>query len=426
MTLKSNGELIAVYSYDALGRRIQKVVTNSGSLDGTTDYYLDGEQDIEEHNGSGILTQQYVYGSGINEVLALDRNLNGDSTATGPGDQRLFYYQNALGSVYALTDTTAKILEAYQYDAYGRQTVFDPGPSGVVVFGAGDVVTPGGVGLIGNPFLFTGMRLDPETGLYYDRARYLNSVQGRFIQRDTFGSATGSNLYIYADNAPTYFVDPTGSKVCAGGNWRPFTFGPSTPKNRKLQAGFGFVSTSLSIAPEFLVQVCSHCCEPGTPNAGKSVEDYRGTVGVQYNFSASLASWGGGVNMGPVTATVWLGIRGTLGVAGRVQFGLESDYCYNKPVQAIGCFSVSPYGELSIGGEASIRGGWLSVEVGLSGNARVRVTFEICVKCDLEGCNPTGFKYKGISLDIYYKACWPIYGCLRGGFSVGGSELGIE
>ena len=104
MTLKSDGELIAVYSYDALGRRIQKVVTNSGGLDGTTDYYYDGQQDIEEHNGSGTLTQQYVYGSGINELLVMDRNLNGGSTATGPGDQRLFYYQNALGSVYALTD----------------------------------------------------------------------------------------------------------------------------------------------------------------------------------------------------------------------------------------------------------------------------------------------------------------------------------
>ena len=91
VTLKSNGELIASYSYDALGRRIQKVVTNSGSLDGTTDYDYDGQQDIEEHDGAGTLTQQYVYGAGINEVLVMDRNLTGGPTATAPGDQRLFY-----------------------------------------------------------------------------------------------------------------------------------------------------------------------------------------------------------------------------------------------------------------------------------------------------------------------------------------------
>ncbi|MFI5458895.1 MAG: RHS repeat-associated core domain-containing protein [Isosphaerales bacterium] len=214
VTLKSSSALIAVYSYDALGRRIQKVVTNSGGSNGTTDYYLDGQQEIEEHNGAGTLTQQYVYGRGINEVLVMDRNLNGDATATGPGDQRLFYYQNALGSVFALTDNTGKILEAYQYDAYGRQTVFDPGPSGSVVFGAGDVVTPGGVSLVGNPFLFVGMRLDPETGLYYDQAREYNAVQGRFISRDPAGiSYDAGNLgngYTYAWNSPAAAEDTTG------------------------------------------------------------------------------------------------------------------------------------------------------------------------------------------------------------------------
>ena len=219
VTLKSSGLLIAVYSYDALGRRIQKVVTNSGSLDGTTDYYYDGSQDIEEHNGSGKLTQQYVYGGGPNQVLVMDRNLTGGPTATAPGDQRLFYYQNALGSVMALTDAAARILEAYQYDAYGRQTIFSPGTSGVVVFGSADVVTPGGLSLLGNPFLFTGQMLDGETGLYYYRSRFYNPAQGRFISRDPLGPPNASNAldivndgswYSYVDNNPAGYVDPTG------------------------------------------------------------------------------------------------------------------------------------------------------------------------------------------------------------------------
>jgi len=35
VTRKSDSNTIAEYKYDALGRRIQKVVTNSGSLNGT-------------------------------------------------------------------------------------------------------------------------------------------------------------------------------------------------------------------------------------------------------------------------------------------------------------------------------------------------------------------------------------------------------
>src|SRR5262249_41406232 len=65
VTRKSDGATIAVYSYDALGRRVRKVVTNSDGQDGTTDFYLDNAQEIEQRNGTGALEQQYVYGLGI-------------------------------------------------------------------------------------------------------------------------------------------------------------------------------------------------------------------------------------------------------------------------------------------------------------------------------------------------------------------------
>jgi RHS repeat-associated protein len=185
-------------------------VTNSGALNGTTSYYLDGEQEIEEHNAAGVLTQQYVFGVGVNEPLVLDRNLTGDSTATGPGDQRLFYNRNALGSTMALTDTAGHILEGYQYDAYGRQIVYTPGVSGIVTFSPADVITPGGTSHLANPFLFAGMRLDAETNLYYVRARYLNPLQTRFLERDPLGASPGQNLYEYAADSPANYVDPLG------------------------------------------------------------------------------------------------------------------------------------------------------------------------------------------------------------------------
>jgi RHS repeat-associated protein len=222
VTRKSDGKVVAIYSYDADGRRIQKVVTNTTGLNGTTDFYLDGWQEIEEHNASDSLTQQYVFGGYIDEPLVIDRNLDSDSDANGAGDQRLFYYQNSLYSVFALADTSAHILEGYQYDAYGRQTVYDPGISGFVTFGAGDTITPGGNSAVGNPFMFTGRRLDPEltrtdpqtgqkTGIYYYRARYTDTVEGRFLQRDPAAFAGGvMNLYLYVLSSPTMYLDPFG------------------------------------------------------------------------------------------------------------------------------------------------------------------------------------------------------------------------
>jgi RHS repeat-associated protein len=256
VTRKSGGAPVAVYSYDADGRRIESVITNSGSLNGTTYYYLDGLQEIEERNAANALTQQYVYGVAIDEPIVLDRNTNSDNDANGPEDQRLFYYQNTLYSVYAIADATssAKILEAYQYDAYGRQTVLDPGtPGGSVTFTNSDNVTPGGASQLSNPYMFTGMRLDAElsridpetgqqTGVYFYRARYMDSSQGRFLSRDplTYDDgqnpdampgrmlsdlAPGLNLYEYVDSRPTFAVDPDGLilRVAAAGDKALFT-----------------------------------------------------------------------------------------------------------------------------------------------------------------------------------------------------------
>ncbi|MCD4831387.1 MAG: hypothetical protein K8R02_06215 [Anaerohalosphaeraceae bacterium] len=37
---------------------------------------------------------------------------------------------------------------------------------------------------MGNPYFFIARRYDPETGLYYYRARMYNSSLGRFLQPD--------------------------------------------------------------------------------------------------------------------------------------------------------------------------------------------------------------------------------------------------
>jgi len=236
VTPKAGGSS-TTYSYDAAGRRIRKVVGNSGSPDANTNFYLDGWREIEEQNGADALRQQYVYGLYIDEPLVLDRNLNGDGIAIGPGDQRLSYHQNTLHSVFALTDATGGIAEGYQYDAYGRQTVFAPGTNGTVDFGGNDNVLVGGSSGVSNAYTFTGRRHDPEAVLFYLRNRQLNPVQGRFIQRDPVGVWTDplnlGNGYGYVGNRPTGHLDIFGTqstgdeayKRCVCDCWKAAVFG---------------------------------------------------------------------------------------------------------------------------------------------------------------------------------------------------------
>ncbi|MDZ7617057.1 MAG: RHS repeat-associated core domain-containing protein, partial [Patescibacteria group bacterium] len=77
-------------------------------------------------------------------------------------------HQNSLYSVAALTDVSGTVVERYAYSAYGKPLFLDA---------AANPLDPQ-ESTIGNPYLFTGRRLDPETGLYYYRARMYDAELG--------------------------------------------------------------------------------------------------------------------------------------------------------------------------------------------------------------------------------------------------------
>jgi len=199
---QSDSVVLGEYEYDALGRRVEEQASGA-----TTAYYYDENRVIEEQVG-GATEATYVYGVSIDEAVSTERS-----------DETYYYHNNSLGSVVALTDASGSIAEQYRYDAYG-----DP--------------VPASSGL-GNPYMFTGRRLDTITGLYYYRNRYYSNHIGRFTTRDPLGELSsegwrgpvseashimGLNLYLYANGNPINLDDPMGLLPCIG-NWLRRLFG---------------------------------------------------------------------------------------------------------------------------------------------------------------------------------------------------------
>jgi len=151
----------------------------------TTVFVNDGLQEIAEYE-NGTLARSYVFGSYIDEPLLM--------VAAGV---KTYYHANNLYSVAALTNQAGAVVERYTYDPYGKVKIL-----------AADGVTVLAASSVGNPWTFTGRRLDGETGLMYYRARMYDVGLGRFIGRDPIGYVDGLSTYCayFAPNS----VDPTG------------------------------------------------------------------------------------------------------------------------------------------------------------------------------------------------------------------------
>ncbi len=238
--------------YDGFGRRIKKVVTNSGDLDATTLFYYDGDKLIETRNGSEIMVAQFIHGTQYVDELVMMR-------AADKGD--LYYHQDANWNVIALTDQGGHVVERYTYTPYGRMTVNqvtgygDYNGDGTVNsadktaadancssdvsgvcrivdfdfdgdYDASDGTTLEGLygsgrhpGLtssaLGNPFAHQGLFYDPEIESYQNRARQYHPRHRRFLQRDPLGYIDGMSLYGYVGRNPIIWKDPSGRESCS-------------------------------------------------------------------------------------------------------------------------------------------------------------------------------------------------------------------
>jgi RHS repeat-associated protein len=161
------GPVPASFSYDALGRRTQKIIAGVA-----TDFIYDGDNVIREIGTNSSVDL-------LTGMTADERFTRTDITGTQ------VYIVDGIQSTIALVDDAGTTPTEYTYEPFG----VDNAPSGTT-----------------NAYTFSGREHD-GTGLNYHRARYYAPAIGRFISEDPLG---GVNHFAYVGNNPLSYADPLG------------------------------------------------------------------------------------------------------------------------------------------------------------------------------------------------------------------------
>ncbi|MFK2821972.1 RHS repeat-associated core domain-containing protein [Arcobacter sp. YIC-80] len=134
------------------------------------------------------MTNSYVYGEYIDDVLAYTNNSN-----------TYYYIKDRQYSIKALVNSNGDVVERYSYSSFGKITIKNSNNNVLSKSKYNNTIT------------YTGRRYDVETDMYYYRNRMYSADLGRFISKDPKGYVDGMNLYTYVMNNPLKYLDPMGT-----------------------------------------------------------------------------------------------------------------------------------------------------------------------------------------------------------------------
>ncbi|CAH1043270.1 RHS repeat-associated core domain-containing protein [Halomonas sp. TD01] len=191
----------ASYRYDGLGRRINKTVRHTDGTTATTHYGWDGDRIVHEETEHQRTTVVYEPGSFV-PMLRIDQRVSHNNGTAGANEEKQVsaYITDALGTPLQLLSPNGQPRWLAEPDDWAA------------------VTNQRAVRGVTQPIRFLGQWHDEESGLYYNRHRYYDPEQGRYISQDPIGLRGGTNLYGYVTN-PTGMVDPLGLQTlrCARG-----------------------------------------------------------------------------------------------------------------------------------------------------------------------------------------------------------------
>ena len=171
----------ALYVYNA-GNRTSKTTTINNHVEKV--YYLNDNSSLTnvlaEYSANGDEICYYTVGADL-----VSQEINGKVYA---------YLYDGHGTVRALANESGKLTDTYTYDAFGNLL--------------------NSTGTTANSYRYCGEQFDSTTGLYYLRARYMDTNTGRFISQDTYAGSTADPIslhkYLYANSNPINNNDPSG------------------------------------------------------------------------------------------------------------------------------------------------------------------------------------------------------------------------
>lgn len=187
VSVSTNGVFAEGYAYDALGRR-----ASTTTWEGTVRHvYDDNWQVIADLDSNGNVLRSYVWGEGIDRLLAVKVGTKSYAALT-----------DVQGTVWGLADGT-DVIARWTYDAWGNIL-------------SGEVSDPA---LAAFRYRFQGREFSAVTGLTNFRMRWYDPRTGRWLSKDPIGLNGGMNLYAMCEADCLNHIDPTGTAIWVGTRW---------------------------------------------------------------------------------------------------------------------------------------------------------------------------------------------------------------